>query len=376
MKLLLAPLTVLAALVMVALALPGAVNADDAPTNNPLAGTGWYLLENKGAPMIEGTSITLSFDKNGQVGGSGGCNSYGGSYTVDGNSLRFSDVFSTLMACVDNMLNQQEADYFAALSQVTGYRRIGPERLVLDLSDGSALVFVAIPALPGSAWVLIDDGLPSRERLITADSGVTLTFDKDGGADIDTGCNGSYYTTYRLEVGALTFFPIISARARCENEQTAAIEDHLFAALEATTHYTILSDQLTLYFGEDEQALVFRRILNLEGTTWQLVAFGAEDDPTLMTDKVITVAFTERNRASAAGPCQRSVGDSYLLEALDPTKIHELPGVLLPCLGEPGAAALLTASRYGINDDNGQLVMHYGDDQVLVFEWIFQPSED
>nr|MCU0465321.1 META domain-containing protein [Anaerolineae bacterium] len=204
MKLLLAPLTVLAALVMVALALPGAVNADDAPTNNPLAGTGWYLLENKGAPMIEGTSITLSFDKNGQVGGSGGCNSYGGSYTVDGNSLRFSDVFSTLMACVDNMLNQQEADYFAALSQVTGYRRIGPERLVLDLSDGSALVFVAIPALPGSAWVLIDDGLPSRERLITADSGVTLTFDKDGGADIDTGCNGSYYTTYRLEVGALT----------------------------------------------------------------------------------------------------------------------------------------------------------------------------
>lgn len=376
MKLLIAPLTVIGALLLVALALPGAVSADEMPTANPLAGTHWSLELNHGAPVMQDTAITLSFDADGQAGGSGGCNSYGGGYTVDGNWLQFSDITSTLMACLSDEVMQQEADYFATLSQVTGYRRIGPDRLVLDLSDSGALVFVAIPTLPGSAWVLIDDGLPGRERLITADSGVTLTFDKDGGVDIDTGCNGSYYTTYQLEVGALTFFPVVSARPRCENEEIRAIENHLFAALEATTHYTILPDQLTLYFGEDEQALVFRRILNLEGTTWQLVAFGAEDEPTSVTDKEITVSFLERNRASASGPCQRSVGDSYLLEALDPAQIHELPGVLLPCLGEPGAAALLTASRYGIDDDNGQLVMHYGDDQVLVFEWIVQPSED
>lgn len=376
MKLLIAPLTVIGALLLVALALPGAVNADDTPTDNPLAGTNWSLELNHGAPMLRNTAITLSFDGNGQAGGSGGCNSYGGSYTIDGKRLQFSDVFSTLMACLSDEVMQQEVDYLAALSMVTGYRRIGPERLVLDLRDGGALVFVAIPTLPGSAWVLIDDGLLDGENLVTADSGVTLMFNKDGTVNGDSGCN-LYRSTYTLIVGSLTFDPILSTRRACLNEDANALEAHLFAALEATTRYTLTPDQLSLDFGEDGQQLVFRRILNLEGTTWQLVAFGAEDDPTPMGDKVITVSFDKDNRASASGWCQPSVGDAYPLEVVEPTAIHELPSVLLLCLGESPATMMVPVTlRYGINDDNGQLVMHYATQQVLVFEWIFQPSEE
>jgi heat shock protein HslJ len=51
----------------------------------------------------------LTFGKDGTVGGSGGCNSLGGTYKVDGSQITFSDITSTLMACDDVRMAQESA---------------------------------------------------------------------------------------------------------------------------------------------------------------------------------------------------------------------------------------------------------------------------
>lgn len=367
MKLLFSPQTVLAALILVALALTSAANADDAPTD-PLIETEWYLRENNTVPTIEGTSITLSFDENGQMGGSSGCNFYEGSYTTDGNTLQFDSIRRTVAACLDNIL-QQETSYLAAMSQVTGYRRIGPDRLVLGLVDGGTLVFVAVPEIAGTSWLLIDDGFPAEDRLITADSGVTLTFDQDGGVSGNSGCN-HYRTTYTLMVGSLTFDPVLSTRRPCLSEDANALETHLFTALEATTSYTITPDNLTLYHSENGQQLVFKRILNLAGTTWQLAAFGSGAVPTpVAEDQLIKVSFGAGGNVSVSEVCQPNTGENFVLELLGETAIQKLPSVLPPCLNGSQTLDMLPIASYTINND-GQLVIRYVDGYALVFEFI------
>jgi heat shock protein HslJ len=66
-----------------------------------LAGTRWTLVSmskpEEETPVIKGSSVTLEFQEGGPVGGSGGCNSFGGQYQIEGNSISFQEIFSTLM---------------------------------------------------------------------------------------------------------------------------------------------------------------------------------------------------------------------------------------------------------------------------------------
>ncbi len=93
-------------------------------------------------PVIEGSSITLEFEEKGQLGGSGGCNSYGASYEIQGNSLTIKDVTSTLMACMDAQVTQQEQQYFQALQSATGFEISGDNLTILYGDGQSKLNFV------------------------------------------------------------------------------------------------------------------------------------------------------------------------------------------------------------------------------------------
>ena len=61
---------------------------------------------------LEGTPITLEFSTATDVGGSGGCNSFGGTYKVEDDAINFGELASTLMACADEALMDQEAWFF------------------------------------------------------------------------------------------------------------------------------------------------------------------------------------------------------------------------------------------------------------------------
>ena len=60
-------------------------------------------------PAVTGAEATLTFDNKGGVTGNGGCNSLGGTYTVNEDQITFSDVVSTLMACDDSRMAQEGA---------------------------------------------------------------------------------------------------------------------------------------------------------------------------------------------------------------------------------------------------------------------------
>lgn len=116
-----------------------------------LSGTAWRLasmgLVGSETPVIEGSTVTLQFNEDGTAGGQGGCNSYGGSYQVEEGEITFVDVVSTLMACADETVTQQETAYLNAL-QHTGQFELSTDSLVIFYNDGAeALRFTPTAAM-------------------------------------------------------------------------------------------------------------------------------------------------------------------------------------------------------------------------------------
>jgi heat shock protein HslJ len=120
-------------------------------TGNELAGTSWQLVSIDGNTQVGGAiggqDVTLVFDADGGAGGSSGCNSYGGSYSAGANgSISFSEIVSTLMACMDNGIMDVEASYFEALNGAEHYEITqceacaNPESLTIS-GGGHTLVF-------------------------------------------------------------------------------------------------------------------------------------------------------------------------------------------------------------------------------------------
>ena len=116
------------------------------PGDDHLVNTRWTLVSFAGSgpdgevtPVIPGSTLTLVFETGGQAGGSGGCNSYGATYQVQGNEISFSQVISTLMACADQGLMDQEQRYFAAL-QKTGAFELDGDQLKIWYGDGQSVL--------------------------------------------------------------------------------------------------------------------------------------------------------------------------------------------------------------------------------------------
>ena len=104
-------LTLLVALLL------AACTANDAPASPSLVGTKWTLQSLAGAPIGDvRRAPTIHFQSDGQVGGYGGCNSWGGSYELNGDTIRFGQMRSTLMACEHGM--DVEGRFHAMLKQV------------------------------------------------------------------------------------------------------------------------------------------------------------------------------------------------------------------------------------------------------------------
>jgi heat shock protein HslJ len=92
----------------------------------------WKLVELNGHPVTPGpndTYITLKLDGQ-RVIGSGGCNRLAGTYTLGAmNRLRFSQIVSTEMACMEGM--ETETHFLDVLNRVDSYDVKG-DKLVLN----------------------------------------------------------------------------------------------------------------------------------------------------------------------------------------------------------------------------------------------------
>jgi len=132
-------------------AVPSGTNP--ASAESKLANTQWRLasfnVQGAESAVINGTTVTIKFGADGRVGGSTGCNSYGGEYREQADSLSFSRLISTKRACLEQSANRQEQQYLAALESSRSYK-LSDTGLTIFYGDGrSALNFVN--DLPSSA---------------------------------------------------------------------------------------------------------------------------------------------------------------------------------------------------------------------------------
>lgn len=109
------------------------------PDNSSLEGTSWVLVSLGSADnvtaVLPDSTATLNF-ADGQVSGNASCNSYSGEVTLgEDGAMTVGMLASTLMACMEEAMMQQEADFMAALGQVTSYTLSGSQ-LTLHTPEG------------------------------------------------------------------------------------------------------------------------------------------------------------------------------------------------------------------------------------------------
>ena len=135
-----------------------------------LAGTEWRLVSfgpsGSEAEVVQGTTVTMNLGEDGRVGGSTGCNSYGGTYEVRGDTISFGRLVSTRRACLDQNANEQERRFLAALEGANRFR-LSSDRLTI-FSDRGRTVLNFLSTSPSDP----EDGPPSDNR---ADPIGTLT---------------------------------------------------------------------------------------------------------------------------------------------------------------------------------------------------------
>lgn len=128
----------LPALIMLTLAMV-IFNACSTSSTN-LAGE-WKLVSYGDAaaptPALPGVDTSISFEE-GQFGGTVGCNSFGGDYTLNGDQMSIGSVISTMMFC--DQTSAQESAVLSILSDQNMTITQSGNLLTLSSADGKSIV--------------------------------------------------------------------------------------------------------------------------------------------------------------------------------------------------------------------------------------------
>lgn len=100
-----------------------ATSQSDNKSLSDLAGSEWGM-EGQDSPFVK-------FGSNGEMNGNGGCNSFGGSYELNGERLIIGPIMSTKKACFGDVMKQETA-FFKALQKA---HRIDATHLKLIIYD-------------------------------------------------------------------------------------------------------------------------------------------------------------------------------------------------------------------------------------------------
>lgn len=224
-------------------------------SSTPPHGTGGPGLDGRtflstgieGRILVAGSRIRIAFG-DGQISASGGCNSMGGPYRLDGERLVAGSLFTTEMACDEPLMAQD-----TWLADLLDGATITLDGDTLVLAKGNVRMTledreIADPDRPllGTRWVV--DGLISGDAVSSVPVGVTaaLTF-SDGRVDVEAGCNRG---GGMVEVGdaSITFGPVALTKMACAPD-AMAVEGIVAAVLSGEVAYTIEAGSLTLDAG-------------------------------------------------------------------------------------------------------------------------------
>lgn len=106
----------------------------------------WNLLSygDINAPTPAANEARITFN-NGTIAGNAGCNSIGGEYRIKSTKLNCSNLTSTLMACQDEAVMQQESAVLAGLNTAERFEIIGDRLVIYYDNEKQALTFHRAP---------------------------------------------------------------------------------------------------------------------------------------------------------------------------------------------------------------------------------------
>jgi heat shock protein HslJ len=212
-------------------------------------------------PAVEGAEAGLTFNEDGTVTGSSGCNGLGGDYTVEGDQITFGEFVSTLMACDDPIMSQ-EGIVHEVLRGTAGYKIAGDTLTITN--NGQVLVFTrgslstqepAGSASLTGAWKLTSFGSGDVVSSVLADVEAGLTFNEDGTVTGASGCN-EFGGGYTVEGNQITFKEIVSTLKLCDTPLMGQ-EEAMQQVLTDMATYQI--DGNTLTITNNDRVLVLTR---------------------------------------------------------------------------------------------------------------------
>jgi putative lipoprotein len=103
-------------------------------TTATLPGTAWQVTTFAGQAPLADHPITFEFDTEGNIGGNGSCNRFGGTCSIEGKTLKIGPLRSTRRACEPEVM-QQEHKVLALLGAATAWS-MDSDELVLAAPDG------------------------------------------------------------------------------------------------------------------------------------------------------------------------------------------------------------------------------------------------
>lgn len=286
-----------------------------------LAGTKWEVVSyNNGkqavVSLVEDTSITLNFGKDGRVSGNASCNNYFGKYDVSGDILHVGALGTTFKLChkPDGVM-AQEQQYLTALQSADQFEIAGNTLTIRDHSGAMQVVATMVePAsLAGTAWDVT--GYNNGKQAVVSvllGTEITLNFGEDNQVSGSAGCNnysGSFESTdTTVTVGALAATQRACVAPEGINEQEA----QYLAALQNSATYEIAGDMLTIRdnSGAMQVTAAKREPVTLTGADWNVTNYnnGKEAVVGLAADTKITLNFGTDGMVSGNSGCNTYSG--------------------------------------------------------------------
>ncbi|MEU7026803.1 META domain-containing protein [Streptomyces sp. NPDC046275] len=188
----------------------------------PVAGTSWTIAAATadGVRSVAPSGAAVAFEANGRARGNSGCNHFGASVAVHGDTLTVTQEEVTEMGCDADRLRFETALLKAFSGELRG-RQSGTS-LVLASADGRRAVELTAEAdapLVGTAWTvdgLLDGGAEGTATSLPAGSEgrARLTFGKDGRLSGSLGCN-RVTAPARISGRTITLGAIATTRMIC-----------------------------------------------------------------------------------------------------------------------------------------------------------------
>ena len=308
--------------------------------------------------ILPESRVTIEF-KDGEIGGSAGCNSYFGTYSVEGRTLTVGDTGMTEMYCFPDELMAQESDYLAALGRAASYEIVDDQLSIMNSEGQTVLTYSVLEPVPlvGTVWRLqaYSDGQSGMMSTL-AGTEITALFGEDGRLTGSAGCN-SYSAAYEVDGNAITIGPAASTMMMC-GEPGGIMEQEAtyLAALQTASSYAIKIDTLLLDSGSNTLTFSVLEPAPLAGTPWQLEAYnnGKGGFTSVLLGAEITALFGEEGNLGGSAGCNNYKasyeveGESIQIGPAASTRkmCHEPAGIM-----EQEAAylaALEVAARYRI----------------------------